>query len=598
MTQTLIKTVADFETTLATQVAAGATTATLSSITDDDGVVLANGTYGFTFDGDVADAKEYVVATLTGTALTSVTSVSRQGVATTGFANFHRRGATVSVTDWATLSRINNLLDGTTNFDAGTKLGYDAAPAGLTGNQFATVTYVLGIVSGGTVTFDQQVVSNRTAGENLTAQDHVYLKESDNRWYKVDADLTATFQQVRHGIALSTATTGNAVTIAISGQVAGFTGLSAGSKYYASNTAGAITTTPGTFTVFVGWATSTTTLLLDPYARDIPYGYQKDALVGSSGTPSSTNAYVTQLGTSDGSVDQSQTTQNSSSTFGAADTTTNRNKLAQSFVASKNLLRGVNLYKAADSGTFTGTVTVSLQADSSGSPSGVALATKTISNAFWLAYPVGDFSVLFSAEYASTPGTTYWIVLETSTADSVNHPNIGINTAGGYASGSAKFRNTTDGWTAIATIDLYFKVNQAFSGKDIVGITGAIPAQASKVLFKAGNVALNNAAVTTITHGIGKIPSVIRARYIIGDGTRGAISEGTYDIVNNAYQRSDFLYNEATSGVATYPTDGLVAVAATATAFATVITITAYDEMSITFSASSGTSSILYEVIG
>ena len=292
MTQSLIKTVADFETTLATQVTAGATTATLSSITDDDGVVLANGTYGFTFDGDVADAKEYIVATLTGTALSSVTSVSRQGVATTGFAKFHRRGATVSVTDWATLSRINNVLDGTTNFDAGTHLGYDAAPAGLTGNQFATVTYVLGVVSGGTVTFDQQVASNQVLGETIAVNDFVYFKESDHRWWKTDADLIATFSNLKVGISKTAGSAGTTATIAVSGTVSGFTGLTAGSKYYLSNTAGAIGTTAGTFSAPVGWALSTTTFFLDVPTAQLPSVNQQAALVGRD-TPSGTNQYAT-----------------------------------------------------------------------------------------------------------------------------------------------------------------------------------------------------------------------------------------------------------------------------------------------------------------
>lgn len=54
------------------------------------------------------------------------------------------------------------------------------------------------------------------------------------------------------------------------------------------------------------------------------------------------------------------------------------------------------------------------------------------------------------------PGNKYWLVLRTSTADTSNHPNVGINTAGGYADGGVSFDNTPDGWVGLPTIDLYF----------------------------------------------------------------------------------------------------------------------------------------------
>ncbi len=57
-----------------------------------------------------------------------------------------------------------------------------------------------------------------------------------------------------------------------------------------------------------------------------------------------------------------------------------------------------------------------------------------------------------------TPGNTYWLVLRTSTSDTSNHPNVGINTAGGYASGGVSYDNTSDGWVGIPGIDLYFYI--------------------------------------------------------------------------------------------------------------------------------------------
>ena len=449
---------ADFTTSLATDLAIGGTSATLSSATDDDGVALPSGRYFFTLDG-TNSSKEHISCDLVGTSISNIKSLSRQGVETTGVARKHRIGTTVSLTDFGHIKFINDLIAGTTTLNASAPLGYDGAPASLTGNQLATVTYVLGVVNGGTVYFDQQVISAQTSGEALAINDIVYFKESDQRWYKVDADLTTTFDLLQLGVCKTTAA-GAAVTIqvAMSGPVSGFSGLTAGSKYYVSNTAGSITTTPGTYSVFVGWALSTTILLFDPVLKTLPTQKEKDALAGTVGIPASTNKFVTADNVSGSSTDQTQTTQNSSVETGEADTTTKKNKIAQSFIPSRTKIRGVYLNKQADTGTFTGSVTVELQADNSGSPSGTPLATVTISNIEYEALSTGEFLATFTSEYSSlTVGSLYWIVVYSSTSDSSNHPNLGINTAGGYSSGSVKYNNTTDGWVAISTIDLYFK---------------------------------------------------------------------------------------------------------------------------------------------
>lgn len=456
---------ADFTTALSTDIAVGGTTATLSSATDDDGVALPSGRYFFTLDGSNS-SKEHISCDLVGTALTNIKSLSRQGVETTGAVRKHRIGTSVSLTDFGHIKFINDLVSGGTTLNSLAPLGYDGAPTGLAGNQLATVTYVLGVVNGGTVTFDQQIVSNQTSGEALTANDIVYFKESDAKWYKVDADLTATFDQLQMGVAQTTVAINTTVTIGISGPMTGFTGLTPGSKYYASNTAGAITTSAGTYSVFVGWALSATILLFDSVGKTLPTQKEKDALIGSQGVPSSTNKYVTSDNVFTSDTDQTQTTQNSSVEFGEANTTTKKNLIAQSFVAGKTKIRGVSLYKSADTGTFTGTVNVALQADTTGSPSGSDLASITITNASYLSLSTGVFQAIFSTEYQSlTVGSLYWIVITTSTSDTSNHPNLGINTAGGYSSGSVKYKNTTDGWTAIATIDLYFKTLQGTIGQ-------------------------------------------------------------------------------------------------------------------------------------
>ncbi len=132
MADTLVKTIADFNTTLALKVAVGATTATLTSATDDDGVALPTGTYGFTIDRKGSN-KEYIQCTLTGTALTDIRTVLRgTGVSSAGFAEEHRKGAEVIISDWVAIKRIQDVLE----------TGYASATTPSTDYQLATKKYV------------------------------------------------------------------------------------------------------------------------------------------------------------------------------------------------------------------------------------------------------------------------------------------------------------------------------------------------------------------------------------------------------------------------------------------------------------------------
>lgn len=188
--------------------------------------------------------------------------------------------------------------------------------------------------------------------------------------------------------------------------------------------------------------------------------------VGPDTLESKINSLVIKV---DADTDQTQTTQNGSRAVGEANATTRNNILAQSFIPTKTGIAGVRLWKAADTGSFTGTVTIALQADSSGNPSGSNLASFTITNAAWLKLnAAAEFGIRFSSEYNSlSTSSTYWIVISTSTADNSNRPNLGINTAGGYANGQAKYYNVTDGWVTITGQDLYFRTIQGLNSKVI-----------------------------------------------------------------------------------------------------------------------------------
>lgn len=286
---------ADVELQLSTAISVGSTSFSLSSANDDDGNALPAGKYCFTVDNGLS-TKEYLIGQLNGTNVTSVFSVSRQGVETSGAARAHRVGASVILTDFATIQRVADILRGQETLDGANPIIYDAEPTLADRKELATVGYVLDTVSGGTVAFDSQTTAGN-AGESVVAGDLVYFKTSDQEWYKTDADTAATVEGVQLGIALGTGSDG----VAISGgvQISGTyttSGLTAGATYYASNTAGAISSSAGTTARVIGIALSTTKLLLIPRNPQDIKDAQKDALAGGSnfGTPSSTNKFLTE----------------------------------------------------------------------------------------------------------------------------------------------------------------------------------------------------------------------------------------------------------------------------------------------------------------
>ena len=297
MTNLIPLAIADVELQLATSVAVAATSFSLSSANDDDGNALPAGMYCFTVDSGTSN-KEYLLGQLNGTSVTGVSRVSRQGVSTSGAAKAHRIGAPVILTNFATLQRVADILRGQIALDGGNPINYDAEPS-LTGRtEIATVGYVLDTATGGTVAFDTQIITGVNAGETVADGDFLYFKTSDQEWYKADASVVATSENVQIGIAQGAGTDGAAISggVLISG-VHTTTGLTAGSSYYISDTAGAIAATAGTVEVLVGTALSTTKLLLQLRTAEMVTATEKDALAGTSGTPSTSNRFVTDADT-------------------------------------------------------------------------------------------------------------------------------------------------------------------------------------------------------------------------------------------------------------------------------------------------------------
>lgn len=272
--------VADFETQLSTALAIGGVTFSISSILDDDGVTIPDGTYCVTVDNG-STSKEYLIGTMVGGNFTAVQSISRQGLATTGAARAHRVGASVIITDFIAIKRVADIIGGHDTLDGSSPLSYDTTPTLSDGKQLATVAYVLSVVTGGTTFFSSQIIQG-TAGETVAAPKVGYFKASDQEWHIADSATLATYDRVRLGIFQGSATVGGGVPVQLSGLVSGLSGLTPGSKYYLG-AAGAISTTPGTASVLIGYAISSTTLLLEIGTSQSPNYIQKDFLSGVTG---------------------------------------------------------------------------------------------------------------------------------------------------------------------------------------------------------------------------------------------------------------------------------------------------------------------------
>lgn len=142
MAQSLIKIVANFETSLASKLEAAGTSFTLVSATDADGNALGGGTYGFTLNEGQSN-EEHVVGTVAGATVSSlVRNVQRNDSTTAQTGKTHRKGDSVKVTNFPCLGRIVNILDGTTDFDASTPLKYDGNPTLTDDAHFATKKYI------------------------------------------------------------------------------------------------------------------------------------------------------------------------------------------------------------------------------------------------------------------------------------------------------------------------------------------------------------------------------------------------------------------------------------------------------------------------
>lgn len=128
-------------------------------------------------------------------------------------------------------------------------------------------------VKGVPLTEVQSTISG-TAGEAIAAGECIYLSEGDGsrtsgRWYLADADNDYSSSTANSlGFATAAIASGEDGEILISGRLEGFSGLTAGTLYFVSATAGDITSTGPTNLRAVGEADSTTSLIVQ--ISDVP----------------------------------------------------------------------------------------------------------------------------------------------------------------------------------------------------------------------------------------------------------------------------------------------------------------------------------------
>ena len=129
----------------------------------------------------------------------------------------------------------------------------------------ADLTITAASVAAGT---NASKVSSYLAGADITAGQAVYLDTSTSTMKLADADTLAA--SAAFGVALNSASTGQPITVQKQGNITIGATVVTGKAYYVSTTAGAICLesdwSTGDFPHFLGLATSTTVIALDPKA--------------------------------------------------------------------------------------------------------------------------------------------------------------------------------------------------------------------------------------------------------------------------------------------------------------------------------------------
>ncbi len=291
--------------TLSASISLSDTSITLSSFNFPDGTAIVSGDLGTlnfaTLEPGTTREESITFTGVTGTTLTGVTRGIRFDAPytqDTALRVGHSAGAILVLSNTAAFydSFANKENDETINGIFSFATVPNSTNQAVSGDDLVNLTQ-LNAAATGSANIDRLIIAGN-AGETLVAGNWVFLDPTDSEWKKTDASATATTDIIKIGIAQGAGVDGGAIAngILISGLDTNQTGLTANNIFFLSDTAGEITSTPGTIERPIGIAISTTQIVLDPYFRDYLTAQEKDAAVGSNGTPSSTNKYITQSG--------------------------------------------------------------------------------------------------------------------------------------------------------------------------------------------------------------------------------------------------------------------------------------------------------------
>ena len=132
---------------------------------------------------------------------------------------------------------------------------------------FAARAADLSITAANVVPSTDAILVSGTAGEALTAGQLVYLKVSDQRWYKADCNSATAEVRVASGVAVTGSSTGAPVVVQTGGSLTIGGTVANGTVYFLSGTAGGIRpagdNTTGDYPQVIGIGTSATVVKLN-----------------------------------------------------------------------------------------------------------------------------------------------------------------------------------------------------------------------------------------------------------------------------------------------------------------------------------------------
>lgn len=291
--------VAAKKTTLKSPLAANSLSVVLKDFLDTDGNELAMASFGewgtiVIKQGEVWELLRFTAIAQSSTDTSATLTIASDGrslLPTTPYTGAatgqdFSAGAEVIVTnDPYIMSKFGNLENANTWNEIQTFATLPRTTAGdpVDDNDLVRKAYVLAAVLGTLTTIN--LIIPGTAGENVVAGNGIYFDTTDNEWKKWDADTATTVQNVLLGIAQGTGSDGVAITggVLLQGVDTHQSGLVQGDVQYASNTAGGISTTPGTTETTVGIAKSATELYFSPRFDQVITEFQQDLLEAIAG---------------------------------------------------------------------------------------------------------------------------------------------------------------------------------------------------------------------------------------------------------------------------------------------------------------------------